>query len=165
MSDAAHLAGEFAALAARVERLERRSIGTGYDGNAWPTYTPPAAQGVALSIGVNYSGLAKIGRKVDWGFNLTVLSAGTSGQWITVTPPFIPVGSSGGNYPVGVGFIYDASTNTMWGSDVWANNVPSIFHFNPYLPNGGTLPGSAGSSFAAASGDIIRGQCGYESTT
>ncbi len=146
--------------------VARSSTGSWIDAiplGAWQTWTPVITQGVAVSSTVLTARYSKMGRRVDAHMRVNITSAGTVSQSVTSSLPVPAFAHGGSGIPVGSGWIYDASTSTMyegsWGmlsagltvdmaSDATAGN------------DWGVSP-----AVALASGDIISFHLTYESAS
>jgi hypothetical protein len=90
-------------------------------GAAWVDYTPTLTQGVAVTKTVSYSRYCQVQKLIMVEMFLICTSAGTAGNGVRVG---LPITARVTGQLLGSGFIYDASTNTMY------NNLPYGFDQN-----------------------------------
>jgi hypothetical protein len=131
------------------------------EGGAWTSHTPQIDQGASVNISktVNYCKYARHGRMITWTFHMSIVSSGSAGLPVTVT---LPVTASSSFAVWGSGFVYDASTLTIYNATVGGTSSTASFVVD------GAGSGSSWGLFpnlALANGDTIAGSVTYEAAT
>lgn len=146
---------------------------TVYNGSAWSTigpvhgaltaWTPAITQSGGVTCTVTRAVYTRNGRWISGTFYLVVTGTGSASNVVTISLPVTAVGNNG-DYFVGNGKIYDAST-TFGHVSIMVLHSSTTMKFE--VVQGGSVDaylGAAGSTFTAAlaSGDVCTGQFQYE---
>lgn len=134
-----------------------------HTGGAWNSYTPVVVQGVTPTLTVNSARWHRTGRLITCQVILTITSAGTAANSITITLP-VPAITLSLYSVLGYGGIFDASATMSYGGPVrWATTTTVTIQ-NGAFPVDGIL-GSSGFTAALANGDLISFTCQYEAAS
>lgn len=130
--------------------------------NAWETYVPTLTQSGSVTKTDTYAKFVRLGRTIIGEVSLAVTGTGTAANAVIVT---LPVTAAAANLVVGSGWIYDASTNTIW-PGVAEDETTTTFRLR-------SASGAAGAGWlgvqdftaALASTDLVRAHFMYEAAT
>jgi hypothetical protein len=123
-------------------------------GAAWVDYTPTLTQSATVTKTINHARYCQIQKTVIVQIYMTATSAGTAGQIVAVGLPF--TAKNNGAF-IGSGFVYDASTNTMYNILPTADAGPTFTMFYETGNNFGASP-----AVTLANTDQLRFQLAYE---
>jgi hypothetical protein len=118
-------------------------------GAAWESYTPTWTQSGAITKTVTYAKYTRINKLVIASVSMVATGAGTGNNAIIVGLPLSAAQTT--NLPIGSGFIYDASTNTIYNGTVQAISATTA---QMYYQTGNAIGVSP--NFAIASSDQIQ---------
>lgn len=153
--------------------LDTNSL-TVYTGSVWSTvgpahgvlssWTPTVVQSTSVTVTNSYSRYQRVGRKVTGWFDVVCTNTGNAGFAIVISAPITGAHAA---QPVGVGQLYDASTNLHYYGVVGLSGSAGSFEINVATSVGAadTRLGVFGMSAALASGDVLRGGFTYEAST
>jgi hypothetical protein len=122
-------------------------------GAAWVDYTPTLTQGVTVTKTISIARYCQIQKTI---FVSLFLSATTAGL-VTGVEIGLPIAAKYNSAMMGSGFIYDASTNTMYNVLPYTVSTSTVSAFYQTGSNWGSSPG-----IALAAGDQIRFNFTYE---
>ena len=142
-----------------------------YTGSTWSTigpvhgalstaWVPVVTQSTTVACTLSYVRSTRLGRWVMGSFSLSMTGTGTASATIQVSLPYTAI-SSGNDFYLGVGKLYDASTGTDYPADlVLASTTTMKFHAR--LGTGTFLGVGAPFALALATGDVLDGTFQYE---
>ena len=125
--------------------------------SAWTAWTPTITQTGNVTKTVTSATYLQIGKLVFAEFNLSVTGSGTGTVGITVSLPVTAKSKSG--VRIGIGAIFDASTNTQYSGVCFQASTTAISYVGDWS-GGGTW--GATPAINLASGDNVTGTITYE---
>lgn len=130
---------------------------------ALTTWTPNLVQGVAVTFTNNYTKVIRIGRLVICSFNLSVTSAGTAGNAISIGT--LPYTAATSGIIIGSGEVVDAAPATKAEANLFLVTTTSIdFRSSSSTANDNRV-GVVTIAAALAAGDSMTGTFMYEAAT
>jgi hypothetical protein len=134
-----------------------------HTGGAWNSYTPVVVQGATPTLAVNSARWHRTGRLITCQVVLTITSAGTAANNVTISLPVTAFSTSVFSV-YGYGTITDASATTSYGGPVRFSTTTTLSIMNGAYPIDGIL-GSSGFTAALANNDIIAFTAQYEAAS
>lgn len=127
-------------------------------GAAWETWTPVVEQPGNIGITVNLARYARIQKLVVATFVVTITGTGTAGQSLAIS---LPLASNNTVNAFGPGFLYDASTATMYNGTFYTPSTTRAWFIGDWAAGGvwGTTP-----VLGVANNDVWRGTMIYETS-
>lgn len=124
-------------------------------GAAWESYTPTLTQSVTVTKTINVAKYCQLQKTIICDISLTATSAGTAANEVTVGLPIATAATT--NRVIGTGFVYDASTGTVYNCTAYNATTTTAKFFYQTAFGWGFSP-----NIALANADQIRFLFTYE---
>ena len=126
---------------------------------AWTSYTPQVDQGATTNIAksIGYAKYILLGKLCICNVHMTLSASGTAGSLVTVTLPF--TSAVGSPVRIGMGHVYDNSTNTRYVGAAELNSLTQVNFVGSWSAGNGW---GVNPNLAVASSDQIAFSVSFE---